>query len=499
MWEWAAFVQDDWHASENLTINAGLRWDLFTPFTEIKNQIANFDPYRGAIQVAGVNGVSKTAGVRTEYTDFAPRLGFAYTVLPGTVLRGGFGLSFFLNNYNSTASLQNIPFVGTFGPCSSTTCPSAYQRFASGLPFPVAQSASSPSGALSSSVDPRFRSTYLEQTNLTLQHDFSGNVVTASYVGMFGRHVRQNFPDIGAAPPNTSTAPNTLRPYYATLPNLTQISLVRTGGASSYNALQLSFERRTKNGLTLSGNYVLAHGLDDAPTNSGTQGSGDGFGAIPSQASTLDYGNADLDLRNRIVFLANYDLPFGRKAKGMRKALLGGYQINILQVWGTGTPFSVTNGTNVSNTRPGIASSDRPNLLGSPKVTNPGIQQFFNTAPFQRQAAGTLGEPLGYASSLINSTVGPLYERRNQIYGPHQRHLDVSLFKTVPITEKLSLQLRAEMFNVANVTNFAVPVNSFVTSAAAPTVQTNPNFGKLTSTVPSYNPRLVQFAAKLIF
>jgi len=120
MWEWSAFAQDDWHATEKLTLNMGLRWDRYSPFTEAKGLIANFDPYKVAIQVAGVNGVSNSAGVKNDWFDFAPRFGFAYTIGKGTVLRGGFGLSFFVNNYNSTASLQNIPFVATFGPWRAT-------------------------------------------------------------------------------------------------------------------------------------------------------------------------------------------------------------------------------------------------------------------------------------------------------------------------------------------------------------------------------------------
>jgi hypothetical protein len=323
---------------------------------------------------------------------------------------------------------------------------------------------------------------------------------------MFGRHIRENVPDIDAAPPNNSATPNTLRPYYATVPNLTQISMARTLFASNYNALQLSFERRTKKGLTVGGNYTHAHGLDNATNNSGAQGSGDGVAEIPSLENTLDYGNSELDVRNRIVGTANYDLPFGKSSSGLAAVAKKGWSINILNVWSTGQPFTVTNSTNVSNTRPGVASSDRPNLIGDLHISNPGINQFFNTAAFQRQAQGTLGVLFAPTNTIpaLNTIVGPYLERRNQIYGPHQRHLDVSIFKTVGIPQKLSLQLRAEMFNVANVTDFAVPNNSFTTTVPAVTqttvpVNTNANFGKLVSTVPSYNSRLVQFAAKLIF
>ncbi len=499
-WEWGAYAQDDWKLNKNVVLNYGLRWDLFTPYTEALNQISTFNEQTGMLQVAGVNGVSNTAGIITDYHGFAPRIGFAYTPTETTVVRGGFGLSFFPNNYGAVASLKNQPFTSAYGTFSSANAPPGFTTFGDGLPAITPTSASNPSGTITYGEDTRFGNSYIEQFNLTMQRDFGGNVFTASYVGMLGRHLRQQIGDFNAAPPNTfsQAVANTLRPYYATLPNITSIQTLRTAGASSYNSLQLALERRTLKGLTIGANYTLAHLLDNVPGNSLTQSSGDGFGAIPSETSYLDYGNGDLDIRHRIVGTVNYELP-GQHLKGIAAALAKGWQINILQVWNTGQTFTVTNGTNVANNRPGTSNTDRPNMVGDAHVSNPGIASFFNTAAFQRQAAGTLGEPLGYPSAGINPIVGPLYERRNQFYGPHQRHLDASVFKTFRVYERLDFQFRAEMFNVANDTNFAIPNNSFVTTAAAPLVQTNTNFGRLTSTIASYNPRLVQFAGKFIF
>lgn len=498
IWEWAGYAQDDWHVSGPLTLNIGVRYDVYTPYKEIKNQMSTFNPTTGMLQVAGVNGVSNTAGISTDYSDVSPRVGFDYSLPDKTVIRGGFGTSYYPNNYGAAGLMMNQPFTATFGSCSSTTCPVGYQNFISGLPLPVAQSASSPTGSITEGLNPKFRPSYIEGYNLTVQHDFSGNVATVSYVGLLGRHLRQQMADFNAAPPNTSATPNTLRPYYSTLPNIGAIAFLSSGGASKYNSMQASLERRTKNGLTMEANYTLARGLDDTPTNANA--SGTDYASIPSLSHIMDYGNSDLDLRNRIVFTGTYDLPFGKDDSGLKGGLLKNWQVNILQVWATGIPFTVTNGgANVSNNRPGTTASDSPDMIAGPSIPNPGVAQFFNTVAFERQATGTLGYLPGYAASLINPTPGPYYERRNQIYGPHQRHLDGSLFKTIPIHERLSLQLRAEAFNIANVTNFNLPNSSFVTTAAAPTTNTNVNFGKLTSTLPTYNPRLWQFAAKLQF
>jgi hypothetical protein len=213
------------------------------------------------LQVAGVNGVSNTAGIITDYNGFAPRVGFACTPTETTVVRGGFGLSFFPNNYGAVASLKNQPFTSAYGTFSSANAPAGFTAFDNGLPAITPTSAANPSGTITYGEDPRFGNSYIEQFNMTVQKEFSGNVFTASYVGMLGRHLLQQIGDFNAAPPNTfsQAVANTVRPYYATLPNITSIQTLRTAGASSYNSLQLALDRRTRKGLTVGANYTLAN------------------------------------------------------------------------------------------------------------------------------------------------------------------------------------------------------------------------------------------------
>ena len=118
LWEAGGFIQDDWHAAKNLTINAGLRYDVFTPFTEQHNQISNFDLSTLTIVQAGVRGVSRTASIKTDYSNLSPRLGFAYTATPKTVIRGGYGIAFFPGNFASPANLKNQPNIAIYGACS---------------------------------------------------------------------------------------------------------------------------------------------------------------------------------------------------------------------------------------------------------------------------------------------------------------------------------------------------------------------------------------------
>jgi Carboxypeptidase regulatory-like domain/TonB dependent receptor len=501
-WEPSFYIQDDWHATSKLTLNLGVRYDIFTPFTDANNALSNFDPRTGAIIVAGQNGVNDYAGLHTTWTNVAPRIGFAYSFLTTWVLRGGFGMSYVPENYTSNASLKNQPFVSSV-LCQNGSCPNGITQFQQGPPLPTPASATNPSGQIQDTLDINFRPSYLEQFNLTLEKAFGPNVVQATYVGMLGRHLASIFNDQNVPTPisnaalgtlataqgtNSASAFNTLRPYFGTLPNATQIGGYFSTGASSYHSLQLSVTRRTQAGLTLGANYTLAHGLDNIIGLSNEIN--DGFGVVPSRINTIDYGNSDLDIRNRGVFTANYALPFGRGLHGMERLLGSGWQLNTLLVWESGEPFTVTNSQNISLTT-NAGFSDRPNQIHKASLGNPAIGEFFDTSAFVPQASGTVGSA-----------------RKNPLYGPHFRHVDLSVFKSFTVFKESTLEFRAEAFNITNTTNFANPNAALqVTPNTDPvsgatldsySVQSS-TFGQIRSTSPNYNPRLFQFALKYQF
>lgn len=470
-WEPSAYVQDDWSISHRLTLNLGVRYDIFTPYTEILNRISNFDPVSGAIVVAGENGVSRTAGVETDFHGIAPRVGFAFAVTPATVVHGGFGLSFYPANYTVYGGMKNQPFTSSFGPCSSSTCASLYSSFEDGLPVPTASSSSNPSGTIPYVMNPDFRTSYVELIKLNVQREFGGSYLfTAGYAGLLGRHLPQMIPDMNAPPPNTSSSYNILRPYYAKLPNVTTIGALWSRGSSSYHSLQLSLERRIRAGNSFAVNYTLAHGIDDVVDYS-NQGS-DGYASVPSQLAQRETASSDLDMRQRLAISGTYVLPFGNTLNGWKGILARGWQLNGTGVLSTGIPFTVVNASNRSGTNPGSSGTDRPDQTGSGGLSHKTVGQFFYTSAFSAQTLGTLGS-----------------ERRNSLYGPGFAEVNLSLFKMLRTAERGSLQLRIESFNVLNHANFAQP-NLTLGGAS---------FGALTKMTTSYQARNFELALRLGF
>ncbi len=526
MWEPSGFVQDDWHAASNLTLNLGLRYEVLTPFTEVKNALTNFDPTTGTLMIANQNGINSYAGLNPTWSNVGPRIGFALTPAPGTVLRGGFGMSYFQGNYTSNSSEKAQPYVSDY-QCNNGSClvnPTtgvAPTRLSDGLPAPAPSDAAHPTGSINDVMNKGFRTSYLEQFNLGVEKSFGANVLAVTYVGELGRHLAQITNDQNAPglisntnlealarqnEVSTSTQYNNLRPYknFPQLAGVTQIGQFTSTGASSYHALQVSLTRRATAGLTLGANYTYAHNLDNVLSYSNEVN--DGYGTVPALLSSLEYGNSDLDLRNRLNFTADYALPFGKNLTGIKAIVGKGWEANTLLVWQSGLPFTVLENNGVTSTNNASQNTTRPNQLRKASMGGGSIGNFFDTTAFQPQASGTLGN-----------------EARNSMFGPHYRHVDFSVFKQFPIYRESTLEFRAEAFNIINTTNFANPnatlqvasnqlnVTDYPNSGVTPnadgtitvpgdayTVQGS-TFGQITAPSANYNPRQIQFALKYQF
>jgi hypothetical protein len=492
-WETGFYVQDDWRASNWLTLNLGVRYDIYTTKTEQYNRLANFDPVAVRVLIAGQNA-SDTAGIATDYGSFAPRLGFAATLRQGLVLRGGFGLSFFPSDYTSGVALKNIPLTSaltcgtsTTGSFTNNNCPAGIGTLSQGVPRPLDPSGfPTANGTLDltrippstiNAVDLNFQTSYNLQFNLMLEKQFGNNVVSIGYVGQKGRDLVMALGDINRALPSGTATPNP-RPFAATALRVAGIQYYTTHGSSSYNALQLSFNRRFSQGLSLTSGYTFAHGIDDV-TGLGTSTGGYAnligplAGAI-ANVKSYDRATSDFNIKHRWTFGANYELPFGKNRKGAAGQAFGGWQLNGSASWQTGLPFTVTDQQAVSGIIGGGA--ERPNRLRSNiRVSNPTVGiagQFLDAAAFALPAAFTLGNA-----------------PRNVGFGPNQSVVNLSLFKTFKLTEMFNLQFRTEVFNLPNHPVFGQPNTLFG----------NANFGKITSTAGVYTPRQIQFALKLLF
>ena len=234
------YFADDWRITKKLTLNLGLRWDYYTPYSEVENRWANFNLSTGKIDIAGQNGVGQNADVQPYYKNFGPRFGFAYQALPHTVLRGGFGLF-----YNPTGSesgalrlFRQIPYGLTISNTQSDITITPGQRVSDGFgPLPTINFAlaNNPSGVVTA-VDPKFRPSYAEQFNFTIEQEVSPiqTVFKAATVGNLGRHLYNTYNANQPIPGATAT--NTRRPLYGLDPNLTDVNYFTTNGLSEYYA-----------------------------------------------------------------------------------------------------------------------------------------------------------------------------------------------------------------------------------------------------------------------
>jgi hypothetical protein len=449
------YVQDDWRATSWLTLNLGLRYDVFTPFTEAAGYLSNFDPVTKKMIVADQNGVSATAGVNTDFSNLGPRVGFAASLTPKTVLRGGYGISYFPANMLSGSYLKNPPFTANYGPVTNTAASGLVPnlRLSDGLP-PLANNSdlTNLSGSVIA-VASDFKSNRIQQFSVALDQEFGENVVSVSYIGALGDNlaVQPNYNLAPAAP----GAVQPRRPYFSLYPNLSGVSIFDNVSESKYHALQVVFQRRYHSGLSFNTHYTLAHGETLAPTT--------------WDVSQLEWSDTPLDIRHRWVVTANYELPWGSSLTGLAAGFAKGWQINASAYYQTGLPFTVTNAAARTNT----GGTDRPDMIGNPELPSDQqtTQKWFNTAAFAAQPLFTAG-----------STPGTV------MHGPPSRRLDLSFFKDLPINGSAKVQLRAEIYNLTNAVNFANPNSSFG----------SPAFGTISSTGNAIA-RQMQFGIKLLF
>jgi len=510
---YAFYGQDDWKVTQKLTLNLGLRYELFLPVTERHNQIADFDlthPLtptlivpRGQTQqltptIASIVTISATGSkslIKNDLNNFAPRFGLAYQLLPKSVVRAGYGIFYGGQEngpYSNPSPGFNPPFFVTQSfstPCSSPSANAA--QLDCSVPnlsflnngFP-ANSLVDPNTPTLFSVDQNLRTPYMQQWHFGLQQELPGNsALEITYAGSKGTKLYTFFNGNQAAPTADSKIPTAIRRPVPTID--AGIDWFRSTGKSSYNSLQTHYEKHFQKGLQFQASYTWAHSLDiSSNANLGpTQNNSDFRDFRHPEA---EWGNSDFDVRHRFVLSSIYELPFGHGktflggAGGFANQVVGGWQVSNIVSITSGNWFTVldSNGNfaNADGNAGGV--SQRPDQVGDPRAKPCIAGTYFNTCAFTDPAAGSFGN------------VG-----RNTIQGPGNKVWDFSLFKTFSIAEKAHLEFRSEFFNILNHTNFLF-AKSGPQNGNGSTILGASQFGLLTA---ARDPRQIQFALKLSF
>jgi hypothetical protein len=493
MWELGIYAQDDWRVMRNLTLNIGVRYDVYTPFASSKGGFSNFNPTLGLLYGPALPGPQQSnasGGVKTDWGDLAPRFGFAYTGWNGLVVRGGYGITFFPTNQDSGFYMRNAPYSFSWScgntaytpvPCTSPYVASDGSGFHmdGGIPalssnMALATNPDNYAGTTIFATDFNYKNGSLQQYSLNVQKDLWGNVATVAFVGNHGSRLAANSVNIDQRPYAGAPYP---------FPNLPPVTLYmeKSDLRSEYSALQGTLERRLTKGLAAKVNFTWSHNLTNAQSTGEGQPAGNcvglclvdnGYGqpVIENSYYQYDNGNADLDVRKRFALSMSYDLPFGNSLTGLEGRLRGGWSMNAIYYAQTGTPVTIQNpngalsGIGLGQDRPNVVASSQPGFKRS-------IRQWWDMSRFAPQAAGMLGN-----------------ERRNQFFGPGTQALSLSIFKAFKISESVNLQFRAESFNLLNTPTFNNPGRTLGAGG-----------GVINNTPASATPRQIQLALKLAF
>jgi len=516
------YAQDDWKVTPKLTINYGLRYELWSPIGEQFARQSNFDintltleipkgrnqdaplppnfnaPYtfEGVTYPALFPNVKVCRGCVSQYLipwdthDFGPRLGFAYSFAPKMVLRAAYGI--FYGGEEQQGGNPNRGESAPFNESPQLNYPAGVNSF---LPDPLWANGAA-TGGLTVGFPTSVFSTYpvtslqfrevandfdnpmVQKWNVSIQRELGHDM--ALEVGYQGNHSSHQLfqPDFNACPnyptTNTSINCNSLRLY----PDIGSISGTASFGYGNYNALTAKLEKHYSNGLEFISSYTWGHAL--ANTGTTLSGSQD-FQTISNVNYGLDYSSAAWDIRQNFTTGFVYDIPFGRGRQfgsGMSKGadlILGGWQVNGILTLHSGQPYTVaTNNGGLycigvwAGCFPDIVSGASANAAPAGGRTP---SEWFNTANFTAPAP------------LTEGNVGD-----NTNYGPPLRNLDASIFKSFAFTERYQLQFQTQFFNIANTPQFNFPDSSFGDS----------NFGKITSTLPGTE-RHIEFSLKFLF
>jgi len=471
----AGFVQDDWKITPNLTLNLGLRYDIFYAPSFPDGGTSTFEMDFGNIGAAArlKQTILKPGecACKNDKNNFAPRLGIAYKVTPKTVLRAGAGMIYARADSLQTQWARAQNQAPQFIEISFATLDRINSRLILKDGFPAvtlpATEVPGPNSVGIDSPNAYLPTQYSIQYFFDIQRELPFD--TLFTIGYNGNGTRKMLGGLNYnIPYNIQPGPtpvNNLRlwPFY------NGVNRVEPYGGLSYNGLVTKLEKRFSKGLTFLGSYTWSHAID----NLDEAGNGEGTGATYFWDRNQNRGSSLTDIRHAFIFSSTYELPFGKgktymtNANRVIDAILGGWQLGGVFSKTTGEPFTVTTSGNLTN----AGGADRPNRIrrGDLPASERTVDRWFDISAFTVQPQYTYGN-----------------SGRNILFGPGITNIDFSLAKYFVIKEGMRLQFRAESFNASNTPAFGNP-NANITGAGV---------GQITT---AGEPRRIQFGLKLLF
>ncbi|MGC2550225.1 MAG: TonB-dependent receptor [Candidatus Sulfotelmatobacter sp.] len=508
------FVQDNWKASPRLLLSAGLRWDPFFPYTDSEGRVACFVPGAQSQRfpnapVGMLFGGSHhdpgcpASSIYNNPKNFGPRLGFAYRITEdgNTSIRGGAGYYYEAPN---TVAFEDVVGVPPFAPIINTgsspgsplvTLADPYGSSGTTNLFPAQFGPTNPSPStaifppsgisFSQIFDRHFRLPMVLSYNLTVERGFKQDwMLRVAYVGNNGHHLSgTGDQESGLLQLNPSHFDPKLQQEVPLYSNYGSIASINSGVDSNYNAAQITLTKRMTHGFSFLTNFTWARELDDfAPAG--------GSPYLTNSCSCgryFDYGSSDDDLNKTFKINGEYLVPRVGLPKAIDK-IVNGWELSGTVGWQTGFPFSIFSGQDNSlsgmlGDRADLAvSSVQQAILGGGRSHAAEVQEWFNTSAFVPNAIGTFGDT-----------------GKNILRGPRYFDADLAAVKNAKITERVSMEFRAEFFNAFNNVNFGRPDGNLADLGAT--------FGEITgmagssssNTYGTAQPRIIQFAAKFSF
>jgi hypothetical protein len=484
-WNIGTFAQDDWKITPNLTLNLGVRHEVVLPFEDKRDRMGVFDtwtnPARPVLIHAGSLGTDRynRALIATDWNNVMPRIGFAYKLGAGTVLRGGYGIFYsYLEPYGDAEWLVGNP-PDAFGVTISSS-PTVPAVVLAGGPPPGALTIEKATGVTLSSIERQANSPYAEQWNFNIQRELASDwMLEVGYAGSRGIHIENRY-DENFSPPGPGNL-DVKRPYLSTAIPGTGVTIspgaiygYHFSGNSIYHAVVSRLEKRFSSGFTMLVSYTFSKAIGDVCGNSAA-GDTTNCGYQDVRNMRAERAIDNIDIPHRLVASGVYELPFGAGRRfGSRlhaslSAAFGGWSVGSIITRASGRPYSVVNSGNPANTGTFNIVS-RPNLVGDPYSGDArSLGQDFNTANFVATPPYTFGS-----------------EGRNVLRQRGFLNWDFSAHKEFRLHERMRLQFRFEAFAFTNTPRFGQAGATLGTAT----------FGKINS---AETPRNLQFGLKLVW